>query len=62
MSTTTLHLEHRFADALPELAVDWQAEAAPGPTLLALDEQLATELGLDAAWLRSGEGLRLLTG
>ena len=62
MSTTTLHLEHRFADALPELAVDWQAEAAPGPTLLALDEELAADLGLDPAWLRSEEGLRLLTG
>lgn len=62
MSTTTLHLEHRFADALPELAVDWQAETAPGPTLLALDEELAGELGLDPAWLRTEEGLRLLTG
>ena len=62
MSTTTLHLEHRFADALPELAVDWQAETAPGPTLLALDEELAGDLGLDPAWLRTEEGLRLLTG
>ncbi len=51
MSTTTLHLEHRFADALPELAVDWQAETAPGPTLLALDEELAagTEMLSDGA-------------
>ena len=62
MSATSLHLERRFADALPELAVDWQAETAPGPTLLALDEELAVELGLDPAWLRTEEGLRLLTG
>ena len=57
-----MRLFHRFADALPELAVDWRAETAPGPVLLALDEDLATELGLDPAWLRSEDGVRLLTG
>ena len=58
----TLHLDHRFADALPELALDWRAEAAPDPRLLALDEDLAREIGLDPAALRTPEGLRLLTG
>jgi uncharacterized protein YdiU (UPF0061 family) len=58
----TLHLDHRFADALPELALDWRAEAAPDPRLLALDEDLAREIGLDPAALRTPDGLRLLTG
>ncbi len=69
MSTTdltpaegTLRLEHRFADALPELAVAWQAEAAPEPALLTLNEDLAAELGLDVTHLRTPAGLRLLTG
>ncbi len=55
-------LEARFAAALPEMAVPWQAEAAPAPELLVLDAQLAADLGLDAAWLRSPDGVRLLTG
>ncbi len=50
MSVTTpiVALEHRFADALPELALAWQAEEAPEPRLLVLNEPLAAELGLDA--------------
>ncbi len=58
----TLRLEHRFADALPELALAWQAVAAPEPTLQTHNEDLAAELGLDAAHLRTPAGLRLLTG
>ena len=55
-------LEHRFADTLPELSLDWQAAPAPAPSLLALDEDLALEMGLDPAWLRSPAGLRFLIG
>ena len=55
-------VHHLFADALPELALDWRAEAAPAPRVLALDEDVAAELGLDPAWLRGPEGVRLLTG
>ncbi|WP_309232790.1 protein adenylyltransferase SelO family protein [Blastococcus sp. TML/C7B] len=40
----------------------WQAEEAPDPRLLAFNEPLAAELGLDAAALRTPEGLRLLVG
>jgi serine/tyrosine/threonine adenylyltransferase len=47
---------------LPEMAVRWQAETFPELRLLALNEPLATELGLDAAWLRSADGLRFLVG
>jgi uncharacterized protein YdiU (UPF0061 family) len=55
-------LNDRFARELPELAVRWQAEAPPDPRLLVLNESLATELGLDVAWLRGTDGLRFLVG
>ncbi len=65
MTPTTadaLALDSRFARDLPEMATPWQAEPAPQAQLLVLNEPLAAELGLDADWLRSPEGLRLLTG
>jgi uncharacterized protein YdiU (UPF0061 family) len=65
MSATTaagLQLDGHFARALPELAVPWRGEAASDPRLLVLNEQLATELGLDPHHLRSPYGLALLTG
>ena len=57
-----LRLDDRFARALPEMALAWQAEEAPEPRLLALNEPLAAELGLDPAVLRTPDGLRLLVG
>ena len=57
-----LRLDDRFARALPEMALPWQADEAPEPRLLVLNEPLATELGLDPAALRTPEGLRLLVG
>jgi len=60
--TSTVHLEGRFARELGELALPWQAEPAPDPFLLALNDELAAELGLDPAWLRSPDGLRFLVG
>ena len=59
---TTVALDDRFARELPELAVRWQAETAPDPQLLVLNEPLASQLGLDPQWLRSSEGLRFLLG
>ncbi|WP_319432101.1 protein adenylyltransferase SelO [Mycobacterium sp. RTGN5] len=59
---TTVVLGHRFATELPEIALAWQAESAPEPRLLALNESLAVELGLDPAWLRSPDGIGLLVG
>ncbi|MET0866400.1 MAG: protein adenylyltransferase SelO family protein, partial [Nakamurella sp.] len=55
-------LDHRFAGALPELSLPWQAVEAPEPTLLVLNSPLAGELGLDADWLRGPDGLRFLVG
>jgi uncharacterized protein YdiU (UPF0061 family) len=59
---TTIALQDRFFRDLPEMAVRWQAETFPNLRLLALNEPLAAELGLDAAWLRSPDGLRFLVG
>ncbi len=55
-------LGDRFARELPEMAVPWQAADVPDPRLLVLDEELATELGLDPDALRSPAGVGLLTG
>jgi serine/tyrosine/threonine adenylyltransferase len=59
---TALVLDAGFARELPELAVAWKAADAPDPRLLALNEALAEELGLDVAWLRSADGLRFVLG
>jgi serine/tyrosine/threonine adenylyltransferase len=44
------------------MALPWQAGEVSDPRLLAVNEPLATELGLDPAWLRGVDGLRLLVG
>ncbi|MEV4902100.1 protein adenylyltransferase SelO [Citricoccus sp. NPDC055426] len=58
----TLSLQARFATDLPELSIPWQAEEAPEPALLALNEPLAATLGLDPDWLRGRDGIGLMTG
>lgn len=62
IAPTTVAFTDHYASELPELAVRWQAAAAPDPRLLVLNEPLAAELGIDAAWLRGPDGLRLLVG
>jgi serine/tyrosine/threonine adenylyltransferase len=52
----------RYATALPELALAWQAAPVEHPQLLVLNAELAAELGFDADWLRTAAGLDLLTG
>jgi uncharacterized protein YdiU (UPF0061 family) len=44
------------------MAVRWKAETPPDAQLLVLNEPLATELGLDPAWLRSPDGVHFLVG
>jgi serine/tyrosine/threonine adenylyltransferase len=61
-SEISIPLQDRFARELPEMAVRWQSEATPSPQLLVLNESLAAALGLDAAWLRSPDGVRFLVG
>ena len=52
----------RFARELAEMAIPWQAEEAPEPRLLVLNEALAAELGLGADYLRGSDGVLLLIG
>jgi serine/tyrosine/threonine adenylyltransferase len=59
---TTVVLQDRFSRELPELGVRWQAKAPTDPHLLVLNEPLAAELGLDAAWLKTPDGLAFLVG
>jgi len=59
---STVTFDGRFAREFKEMAIPWRAEEAPDPRLLVLNEHLATELGLDPAFLRSPEGLLLLIG
>ena len=57
-----LDLTHRFADELPELCMPWQGAEVPDPQVIAVDEALAAELGLDPADLRSPAAARVLVG
>lgn len=59
---STVTLDGRFARELGEMAIPWQAERAPDPRLLVLNEPLAAGLGLDPDFLRGPDGLLLLTG
>lgn len=53
---------HSYAD-LPNSFFQMHApEPVPAPELLLLNEELATELGLDLEWLQSADGLGLLSG
>jgi serine/tyrosine/threonine adenylyltransferase len=58
----TITLGNRFARELADLALPWEADDAPDPRLLVLNEPLAAELGLDPGWLGSAAGTRLLVG
>ena len=60
--TYTLPLTSEFATALPELGVPWRAIEPVEPTVVALNEALAGELGLDVETLRSGDGARAMLG
>ncbi|WP_424466611.1 protein adenylyltransferase SelO [Pseudoclavibacter helvolus] len=64
--TATTHagvtFQNRFAREFPELGSPWQSEAAPAPRLVVLNERLAADLGFDADFLRTPEGVSLLLG
>lgn len=57
-----LELTHRFADELPELCMPWQGAEVPDPRVIAVDEVLAAELGLDPSDLRTPAAARVLVG
>ncbi|KAA9394830.1 YdiU family protein [Kocuria coralli] len=55
-------LEHSYAEDIPQLSVRWRAEQAPSPFLVATNDALAGELGIEPGFLRSPEGLSFLSG
>ncbi len=54
--------ENSYVRELPGLCEPWQAAEAPAPRLLALNEALAMELGIDAGALRTPDGVGILVG
>ncbi len=54
--------EHSYVRELDGLYVPWPASPAPAPRLLALNEALAAELGVDANGLRAPDGVAALVG
>jgi uncharacterized protein YdiU (UPF0061 family) len=54
--------DNSFVRELEGLYMPWTAEPAPEPRLLALNEALAVELGVDAGALRSADGVDVLVG
>ena len=55
-------LEDSYARELEGLYEPWQATPAPAPRLLALNQELATELGFDAEGLKAPDGVAVLVG
>lgn len=60
--TTLPALTRVWAETLPELSRPVTPVTTPDPRLLALNDDLAAELGLDTERLRTPEGVRVLTG
>ncbi|MCA1695360.1 MAG: protein adenylyltransferase SelO family protein, partial [Actinobacteria bacterium] len=54
--------DNSYVRELGGLYEPWQATPAPAPSLLALNEELATELGVDADALRAPDGVAVLVG
>jgi uncharacterized protein YdiU (UPF0061 family) len=54
--------DNSFVRALPGLYTPWHAVVAPDARLVALNEDLAAELGVDADALRSPDGVAVLVG
>ncbi|MBW0103811.1 YdiU family protein [Pseudonocardia sp. KRD291] len=59
---TSFTFDNTYVRELEGLYQPWTAAPAPAPRLVALNEELAAELGLDAGALRSPEGVDVLVG
>lgn len=59
-SQPTIH--HEWAARLPGMAAASRGEEQPAPRIIALNEDLAVQLGFDPEWLRSPGGLEFLLG
>jgi len=54
--------DNSFVRELPGLYEPWRGDPVPAPDLLVLNDDLAAELGIDAASLRSPSGVAVLAG
>ncbi|MGJ3508147.1 protein adenylyltransferase SelO [Enemella sp. A6] len=54
--------DNSYARELVGFYRDWQPGGSPAPELVVLNDELAVELGLDPAVLRSDDGLAVLSG
>ncbi len=61
-AVATIDLEHRFADALPALGVEFEPVPVREPSLVVVNGRLAETLGLDVQWLTSDDGIAVLAG
>ena len=61
-SASPFAFDNTFVRDLAGLYEPWRAATVPAPRLLALNIDLAAELGVDAAWLDSPEGIAVLSG
>jgi uncharacterized protein YdiU (UPF0061 family) len=59
---TLFPLENSFVRDLEGLYRPWRAATAPAPQVLLVNDELATELGVDPAALESPEGVAVLVG
>jgi uncharacterized protein YdiU (UPF0061 family) len=62
VATALFRFDDSYAREVPGLSVPWAAAPVPAPELLVLNEELARELGADAAALREPPGVLLLVG
>ncbi|GAA4920155.1 uncharacterized protein YdiU (UPF0061 family) [Actinomycetospora succinea] len=62
VAASPVTLDDWFVRDLGGLYQPWQAAPAPSPELVALNDELAGELGLDAEDLRKPEGVAVLAG
>ena len=62
LARTLFEFDDSYARQVPSLSVPWTAAPVPAPELLVLNEELAAELGVDAAALREPTGVSLLVG
>ena len=62
LARTLFEFDDSYARQVPGMSVPWRAAPVPAPELLVLNEELAAELGVDAAALREPAGVSLLVG
>jgi serine/tyrosine/threonine adenylyltransferase len=62
LARTLFEFDDSYAREVPGLSLPWTAAQAPAPKLLVLNEELAAELGVDPAALRTPAGVQLLVG